>query len=76
MNQEQIFKLMHKSSSYPHSVKKIQSIQTHISYVFLTGDIAYKRLDKGYNNISDKDWEFIQNKAVIINGHYPRSYRK
>jgi aminoglycoside phosphotransferase family enzyme len=28
---------------YPHSVKEpIQLIQTHISYVFLTGEYAYK----------------------------------
>jgi hypothetical protein len=42
MNQVEIIKLMHQTSCYPHIVKKIQTIQTHISYVILTGDIAYK----------------------------------
>ena len=34
---------MMQSGFYPHSVKEpIQLIQTHVSYVFLTGDYAYK----------------------------------
>ncbi len=30
------------SHIYPHAVKEIRLIQTHISWVFLTGDFAYK----------------------------------
>ncbi len=38
-----LIKQMLKPDFYPHPVsKKIQLVQTHISYVLLTGDYAYK----------------------------------
>jgi aminoglycoside phosphotransferase family enzyme len=33
---------LQQSSVYPHAVAGIEMIETHISWVFLTGDFAYK----------------------------------
>lgn len=33
---------MHSPNFYPHPVQGIKLLQTHASYVFLTGDYAYK----------------------------------
>ena len=44
-----LIKQMQQSEFYPHStVEPIELVQTHISYVFLTGDYAYK-LKKAVN---------------------------
>ena len=38
-----LIQVMMKPEFYPHPVKQpIQLMQTHVSYVFLTGDYAYK----------------------------------
>src|SRR5579864_4280169 len=29
-------------AAYPHSVRSVQVVETHISWVFLTGELAYK----------------------------------
>ncbi|CAN2039188.1 Aminoglycoside phosphotransferase domain-containing protein [Candidatus Magnetomoraceae bacterium gMMP-15] len=43
MTQEDIVKFLKESQSYPHKTDKdIRVLQTHISYVFLTGNFAYK----------------------------------
>ncbi|MFQ5518834.1 MAG: hypothetical protein ACE5E3_02410, partial [Mariprofundus sp.] len=42
-------------ASYPHPVKDVQFIQTHISWIFLTGEVAYKikkPVDLGFVNFS------------------------
>ena len=41
------------ASAYPHAVESIELIETHISWVFLTGDFAYKvkkPVDLGFLN--------------------------
>lgn len=40
--EKEIVKFLGKKETYPHKVKNIQEIQTHISRVFLTGDFVYK----------------------------------
>ncbi len=48
-NISSLIEQMQKPEFYPHPVKQpIQLIQTHVSYVLLTGDYAYK-LKKGVN---------------------------
>ena len=42
MNQEEIVKALLRPEAYDEKVKKIRALQTHISYVFLTGKYAYK----------------------------------
>ena len=47
-----------KKEAYPHDVEDIESIQTHISHVFLTGKLAYKVLkpvDFGFLDFSTLD---------------------
>jgi hypothetical protein len=41
-HQAKIVKLMQKSDFYPHRVQSVTLLETHISTVFLTGDIVYK----------------------------------
>lgn len=42
MSQKEIIEALHKADAYDENVKNINLIQTHISYVFLTGIYAYK----------------------------------
>lgn len=42
MNQEKVFNILKKPSIYGSNVKRVDVIQTHISYVFLTGKYVYK----------------------------------
>ena len=37
-----VLAFMNDASSYPHSVERIRHVETHISHVFLTGEVAYK----------------------------------
>lgn len=39
---ESLLAAMQNSIFYPHAVSEIQLIETHISYIILTGDYAYK----------------------------------
>ena len=39
---DDLIKTLHKPEFYPHPVKEIRLIETHISWVFLTGDFVYK----------------------------------
>jgi uncharacterized protein len=50
-----LIEAMKHGDFYPHPAKNIQFLQTHISYVFLAGDYAYKikkELDLGFLNYS------------------------
>lgn len=40
--QEALYKAMSKPDFYPHSVQQVTQKETHISKVFLTGDLVYK----------------------------------
>jgi uncharacterized protein len=42
MNQEKFFNTLKKPKVYGSNVKNVDVIQTHISYVFLTGEYVYK----------------------------------
>ncbi len=42
VGESHIIKAMMNSSCYPHQTDKIELIETHISYVFLTGSFVYK----------------------------------
>ena len=51
----QLVSQMQQPDFYPHAVEKIELVQTHASYVFLTGDFAYKvkkNVDFGFLNYS------------------------
>ncbi len=39
---EALIRALHEPRAYPHPVKDIRLIQTHISWIFLTGKFAYK----------------------------------
>lgn len=53
-NQQRIINFLKKKSAYPHKVSKIDVLETHISWVLLTGKFAYK-IKKGvkFGNILD-----------------------
>ena len=42
MDHAQLVKAMSEPSFYPHPVEEVRFLQTHISSVFLTGDLVYK----------------------------------
>jgi aminoglycoside phosphotransferase family enzyme/predicted kinase len=42
MTHSRLIETMSKADFYPHSPAKIELIETHISYVFIAGDIVYK----------------------------------
>jgi len=51
MGHPPLIQAMMKPDFYPHPVKQVQMLQTHISWVFLTGEYAYKLkkpLDLGF----------------------------
>ncbi len=39
---ETLIKALHEPKAYPHPLKDIKLIQTHISWIFLTGEFVYK----------------------------------
>ena len=56
--QETLFRAMAAPSFYPHPVEHIQTRETHISMVFLTGDWVYKvkkAVDFGFLDFSTAD---------------------
>lgn len=38
----ELIRALRRSTAYPHPVKAVRLVQTHISWVLLTGDLAYK----------------------------------
>jgi len=42
MTHPQLIESMKKADFYPHHPAEVELIQTHISYVFIAGDIVYK----------------------------------
>ncbi|MCB0333167.1 MAG: AAA family ATPase [Bdellovibrionales bacterium] len=42
MTQRELVEFLKSPSSYPHAVNKVDHLETHISHIFLTGDIAFK----------------------------------
>ena len=42
MTHPQLIETMKKADFYPHNPVEVEFIQTHISYVFIAGDIVYK----------------------------------
>ncbi|MGP8152868.1 MAG: AAA family ATPase [Smithella sp.] len=42
MTHPQLIETMKKADFYPHNPVKVEFIQTHISYIFIAGDIVYK----------------------------------
>lgn len=54
--QPALVKGLMKSEAYPHRCQEIRLVETHISYVFLTGEYAYKvkkPLNLGFLNFSE-----------------------
>jgi uncharacterized protein len=41
-DQEPVLEALRSPAAYPHATEKIRTIETHISWVFLTGRLAYK----------------------------------
>lgn len=60
-----------KPEAYPHPCGEIKLVETHISWVFLTGDFAYKLkkpLDLGFLNFSElKQREFYCHEELRLN---------
>jgi len=60
-----------KPKAYPHRCSEIKLVETHISWVFLTGDFAYKLkkpLDLGFLNFSElKQREFYCHEELRLN---------
>jgi uncharacterized protein len=57
-DQSSLFEAMARPDFYPHPVMDIQTEETHISRVFLTGDVVYKvkkAVDFGFLDFSDLD---------------------
>jgi aminoglycoside phosphotransferase family enzyme/predicted kinase len=55
-NQQQLIAALRDPRRYPHAVKSVRVIETHISWVLLAGDYAYKikkALDLGFLDYSD-----------------------
>ena len=42
MDNENIVKFMKKPEFFGKDIKSVETIETHISYIFLTGNFAYK----------------------------------
>jgi len=42
MHQSELIRKLLEPAAYPHSVHDLQVIETHISWVILTGEYAYK----------------------------------
>ena len=43
-SEKEIIEILHKSSTYSHEIKeKIKTIETNVSWIFLTGNYAYKK---------------------------------
>ncbi|MCG8673115.1 MAG: AAA family ATPase [Pseudomonadales bacterium] len=58
MDAEQIVRILTDPAVYPHQCGDIEVIETHISWVFLTGEFAYKvkkPVDFGFLNFSSLD---------------------
>ncbi|QEM68387.1 AAA family ATPase [Geobacter sp. FeAm09] len=56
--QRNILKSLLKSSAYPEAADSVELIQTHVSWIFLAGDMAYKvkkPVDFGFLNFSTID---------------------
>jgi len=54
-HQTEIFELMQTADFYPHPVQSLELCETHISMVFLTGDVVYKvkkPVDMGFLDFS------------------------
>ena len=71
---------MQQSEFYPHStVEPIEIVQTHISYVFLTGDYAYKlkkAINFGFLDFStlDRRQHFLQEEIRLNSAIAPELY--
>ncbi len=71
---------MQQSEFYPHSVAdNIELVQTHVSYVFLTGDYAYKlkkSVDFGFLNYStlEKRKQFLDAEISMNSAIAPELY--
>ncbi|NTW06545.1 MAG: hypothetical protein HGA29_01740 [Syntrophaceae bacterium] len=42
MTQPNLSALMMNPNLYPHNPANVELVQTHISYVFIAGDVVYK----------------------------------
>ena len=79
MNQNSIVKAFLDPEIYDHSVGSIQLIETHISWVFLTGDFAYKikkPVDFGFLDFTDIDKRqyYCQQELVLNKRLAPEIY--
>jgi hypothetical protein len=73
INTSALIEQMQGSDFYPHAIKQpIELVQTHVSYVFLTGDFAYKlkkEVDFGFLDYStlEKRKHFLE-EEIRMNG--------
>ena len=69
--QPTLVRALMKPEAYPHRCDEIKLVETHISYIFLTGDYAYKMkkpLNLGFLNFSDLEKrEFYCQEEVRLN---------
>ena len=42
MHQPELIRKLLEPAAYPHGIRGLQVIETHISWVILTGELAYK----------------------------------
>jgi hypothetical protein len=66
---------------YPHSVERVEHIQTHISHLFLTGDLAYKLkkpLDLGFLDFStlERRVHYCREELELNRRLAPETYRR
>ncbi len=68
---KKLLESMSKAAFYPHPVRKIERIETHISMVFLTGDYVYKLkkpVDFGFLDFTRlKDRKFYCGEEIRLN---------
>ncbi|MEM1244269.1 MAG: hypothetical protein AAGG80_05550, partial [Pseudomonadota bacterium] len=58
MSSDQLIKQLQDAKLYPHKIHGFKVIETHISWVILTGDFAYKikkPMDFGFLNFTELD---------------------
>lgn len=80
MKTEELIKSLCDENSYPHPVKYIKKLETHISWVFLTGDFAYKikkPVDFGFLNfLTLEKRKYFCEKEVELNKELTDIYLK
>jgi hypothetical protein len=80
MNHPQLVESMMRPEFYPHNPERVELIQTHISYIFIAGDLVYKvkkAVDFGFLDFTTLGKrKYYCDKEVILNQRFaPHVYR-